>query len=296
MSDPRSSGEVRDNVTNKVPHTDSIHNGEPEAAALGPVTTALQAAPGISASDRELTRQFIAVHSKSFYLSSMLLPRGRREESWALYAFCRQADDSVDGINPGDGSVPADAPSETAAMLAQVTALRQRLHRVYAGKPGEGTTHAIDRAFFAVAQRTALPQAVPQRLLDGMEMDARGTHYHTWDELLEYCFNVAATVGLMMTYVMGHVMPAARRPEVLLRACDLGLGMQLSNIARDVGEDARRGRVYLPDELLHKHGLTEQAVLQEGQSGQEPSAALRAVVRELLQRAAAHYRRPSVAW
>jgi phytoene synthase len=244
----------------------------------------------ISADDRRITRRFIALHSKSFYLSSLLLPRGFREESWALYAFCRQADDSVDGVNPGDGTVPLDAPSETAAMLAQVAALRQRLHRVYAAEPGEGPAHAIDRAFFAVARRTGLPQAVPQRLLTGMEMDAQGTHYQSWEDLLGYCFNVAATVGLMMTYVMGHVMPEARRAEVLLRACDLGVAMQLSNIARDVGEDARRGRVYLPEELLRPHGLGAEQVRDLGQSGQEPPPALRAAVRDLLGRADSHYR------
>jgi phytoene synthase len=77
-----------------------------------------------------------------------------------------------------------------------------------------------------------------------------GSTTHSWEELYGYCFNVAATVGLMMTCVMGHKLPASRHAEVLLRAADLGVAMQLTNIARDVGEDARRGRVYLPDELL----------------------------------------------
>jgi phytoene synthase len=244
----------------------------------------------IAEHDRALTRRFIAYHSKSFYLSSLLLPRRQREQAWALYAFCRQADDSVDGNNPGDGTVPADAPAEQEAMLAQVRALRRRLAGAYAGHPGEGESHAIDRAFLAVAASTGLPQAVPERLLIGMEMDARGTHYKTWAELYGYCFNVAGTVGLMMTYVMGHVMPEDRRTEVLLRACDLGVAMQLSNIARDVGEDARRGRVYLPDELLSAHGMATAQVLQLVESNQPSPPPLRAAVAELLRRADSHYR------
>lgn len=244
----------------------------------------------IDAADERLCRSFIARHSKSFYLSSLLLPRARRTEAWALYAFCRQADDSVDGDNPGDGTVPLGAPTETAGMLRAVGALRRRLARVYRGEIGEGPEHAIDRTFYAVAARTGLPQAVPARLLDGMEQDARGTRYRSYEDLLGYCFNVAATVGLMMTYVMGHRMPAERQDEVLLRAADLGIGMQLSNIARDVGEDARRGRVYLPDELLAACGTGHEEVLELGRRMEPPPEPLRRAVRELLERAEAHYR------
>lgn len=233
-------------------------------------------------------RGFIHKHSKSFYFSSLLLPRNFRHEAWAIYAFCRQADDSVDGVNPGDGTVPEGAPAETAAMLRNVEGLRLRLRRVYSGRPGHGPEHAIDRAFFSVIDRTGLPSAVPERLLLGMEMDARGTHYATWSELLGYCFNVAATVGLMMTYVMGYRMPEERRTEVMLRACDLGIAMQLTNIARDIGEDGRRGRVYLPDELLSAHGLTRDEVLRLCQ-GREAPPPLRQAVKELLDRAGRHY-------
>jgi phytoene synthase len=123
-----------------------------------------------------------------------------------------------------------------------------------------------------------------------MEQDARGSRYRTHEDLLGYCFNVAATVGLMMTYVMGHRMPPARHAEVLLRAADLGVAMQLSNIARDVGEDARRGRVYLPDELLAACGTDHDEVLAVASRSEPPPASLRRAVRELLGRAEAHYR------
>jgi phytoene synthase len=256
--------------------------------AVSPSSLSVVVPTQLVTEDLKLCQKHIARHSKSFYLSSLLLPRSVRYDAWALYAFCRQADDAVDGDNPGDGTVPKNAPTE-AAQLQAVASLRRRLSAVYRGEPGEGPGHAIDRAFAQVVQKTQMPQALPARLLDGMEQDARAQHYGSWADLYGYCFNVAATVGLMMTTVMGHKLPKSRHGEVMLRAADLGVAMQLTNIARDVGEDARRGRVYLPDELLQQHGLTSQAVLAEAASGQPPSDALRAVVAELLSRADAHY-------
>jgi phytoene synthase len=149
--------------------------------------------------------------------------------------------------------------------MARVESLRARLERVYAGRADDD---AIDRAFGAVVERHAIPRALPEALLAGMEMDARGTGYASDDELLVYCFRVAATVGLMMTRVMG-----ASDDVAYLRAADLGVAMQLTNIARDVGEDERRGRVYLPASLL------------DGVGGDR-----RRAVRAILARAEAHYR------
>lgn len=201
--------------------------------------------------DRLACRAWIKRHSKSFFLSSLLLPSRVRAASWALYAFCRRADDAVD--------------EERAGGMARVEALRARLERVYAGRADDD---AIDRAFAAVVERHAIPRALPEALLAGMEMDARGTRYASDDELLLYCFRVAATVGLMMTRVMG-----ASDDVAYLRAADLGVAMQLTNIARDVGEDERRGRVYLPAALLD-----------------QARADRRAAVRAILARAGQHYR------
>ena len=181
--------------------------------------------------DRLACRAWIQRHSKSFFLSSLLLPARVRQASWALYAFCRRADDAVD--------------EESAALdggMARVEALRARLERVYAGRADDDADRSRVRA---VVERHAIPRALPEALLAGMEMDARGTRYASDDELLVYCFRVAATVGLMMTRVMG-----ASDDVAYLRAADLGVAMQLTNIARDVGEDERRGRVYLPDASL----------------------------------------------
>ena len=202
--------------------------------------------------DRLACRAWIQRHSKSFFLSSLLLPERVRQASWALYAFCRRADDAVD-----------DETSRSEA-LRKVDALRRRLDAAYGNATPD---HPVDRAFTVVARRYAIPRALPEALLAGMEMDARGAGYATDDELLVYCFRVAATVGLMMTRVMG-----ASDDVAYLRAADLGVAMQLTNIARDVGEDERRGRVYLPAGLLAR-----------------VSGDRRAATRAILERADGHY-------
>ena len=98
--------------------------------------------------------------------------------------------------------------------------------------------------------RFAIPRAVPEALLEGLAWDAEGRVYETLDALTEYAVRVAGTVGVMMTLLMG-----VRSPEALARACDLGVAMQLTNIARDVGEDARLGRLYLPRQWLREAGV-----------------------------------------
>lgn len=134
--------------------------------------TALQtSAPRALASpaDFQLCRAWIAHHSKSFYLSSLLLPRAVRREAWALYAFCRRADDAVDDAEAGEQG------------MARVRSLERRLLRVYGG---DLSGDAIDRAYAQVAARAGIPQALPRRLLRGMEMDAEGTRYETVADLL----------------------------------------------------------------------------------------------------------------
>ncbi|HEX4456443.1 MAG TPA: phytoene/squalene synthase family protein [Polyangia bacterium] len=221
--------------------------------------------------DRLACRSWIQRHSKSFFLSSLLLPARVRQASWALYAFCRRADDAVDAGDVG----PRGA-------LARVESLRRRLDAVYAGRAGDDP---IDRAFGAVVERYGIDRALPEELLAGMEMDARGATYADDGELLRYCFRVASTVGLMMTRVMGASDDAA-----YLRAADLGVAMQLTNIARDVGEDARRGRVYLPATLLDEVGLDGRALA----NADAATAPMRAAVKALLARAEAHYRAADV--
>jgi phytoene synthase len=181
-----------------------------------------------------------------------------RDPALALYAFCRLADDAVD-----------EGDDKTAAVLR----LRDRLDRVYAGNPYDA---AADRAFAAVVQDYEMPRELPDALLEGMAWDATGRRYDTLSGVLDYSARVAAAVGAMMCVLM-----RVRDADALARACDLGLAMQLTNIARDVGEDARAGRVYLPLDWLAEEGITPDALF----AMTEASPGLRRVVRRLLAQA-----------
>lgn len=175
--------------------------------------------------------------SKSFFAASSLLPERVRIPSIALYAFCRVADDAVDS-----------APEE--GVVAQ---LRARLDAIYAGEPGDIIE---DRAMAMVVHRYGLPRTLPEALIEGFAWDAEGRIYETLDDLHHYCARVAGSVGAMMAMVMG-----VRDPHALARACELGNAMQLTNIARDVGEDARNGRLYLPRAWMREEGLNPDAWL-----------------------------------
>jgi phytoene synthase len=177
--------------------------------------------------------------SKSFFAASSLLPERVRIPSIALYAFCRVADDAVDS-----------APEE--GVVAQ---LRARLDGIYAGEPGDIIE---DRAMAMVVHRYGLPRTLPEALIEGFAWDAEGRIYETLDDLHHYCARVAGSVGAMMAMVMG-----VSDPHALARACELGNAMQLTNIARDVGEDARNGRLYLPRAWMREEGLSPDAWLRK---------------------------------
>ena len=194
-----------------------------------------------SAADRAACRAAIRAGSKSFFAASMLLPPAVRTSAYGLYAFCRLSDDAVD-----------EAGGSRAASLAR---LERRLTAALAGRPAD---HPADRALAEVLARHAIPEALPRALLDGFAWDIEGRRYDTLSELAAYAARVAGTVGAMMTLVMG-----VRDSHALARACDLGVAMQFTNIARDVGEDARAGRLYLPRDWLDAAGLDADAFLSE---------------------------------
>ncbi len=152
--------------------------------------------------------------SRSFSAAALLLPRRVHEPATALYAFCRLADDLVD-----DG-----------AQDGALDALRRRLDLAYDGRPAD---HPADRAFARVVADYHVPRGLPSALLEGFAWDLQARRYATLEDLLDYAARVAGSVGAMMAVLMG-----ARSAESLARACDLGVAMQLTNIARDVGEDA----------------------------------------------------------
>ncbi len=228
--------------------------------------------------DLDACRAITARASKSFYLSSWLLPADVRRDAWTLYAFCRVADDAVDLADPSDGLVSPKMASEDAAAV-RLCGLRGRLDAVYRDRPSE---QPVDRAFARLVARTGLPRVLPDALLDGMEEDLGQREVQDEAELERYAVRVAGAVGLMMTHLMG-----VRDRVVLARALDLGVAMQLTNIARDVGEDAARGRVYLPATWLRDEGLRPQDVL----AARRATPELRRVVARTLDEADVLYRR-----
>jgi phytoene synthase len=220
----------------------------------------------MDATDAQL-EEILRAGSKSFHLASRLLPMRVRMPTYALYAFCRHADDAVD-----EAASPRDA-------RYAVDALRARIDRVYAQR---GLETVVEQAFARTVDRFAIPRAIPDALVEGMEWDVRVRVYDTASDVRAYGVRVAGTVGLMMTLVMGR-----RDPEVLARACDLGVAMQLTNIARDVGEDARRGRVYLPSDWLADAGVDRERLL----ASPALTDGLRSVVARLLDEAETLYKR-----
>ncbi len=218
------------------------------------------ATPADSAACREAIKQ----GSRSFYAASLVLPARVRGPAYGLYAFCRLSDDAVD-VEGGS--------------FAALARLRERLACVYDGRPHPV---AADRAMADLVRRFAIPRAAPEALLEGLAWDAEGRRYETLDDLQDYAARVAGTVGVMMTLMMG-----ARDPHTLARACDLGVAMQLTNIARDVGEDARAGRLYLPLAWLSEAGIDPQAFL----ANPVATPALKNVIARLLREADALYLR-----
>lgn len=184
------------------------------------------------------------MHGRTFYLASRFLPPAQRQAIHAIYAYCRIADDIAD----------RSPDLETAAR--GLDAWEEQI-----AEP----TDPVALAFAAVRARYGIPVAPVHDLLAGVRMDLVPARYETWDDLRRYCYHVAGTVGLMTAPVLGCQQAAA-----LPHAVDLGVAMQLTNVLRDVGEDARQGRLYLPLEDLARFGCDPDAVLSGRPNGQFP--------------------------
>ncbi len=202
--------------------------------------------------------------SQSFYAASKLLPKHVRDPAVVLYAFCRFADDEVD---EGDGG------------LAALDNLKHRLKLVYSGTP---RNEPIDRAFASLVKVSKMPRALPEALLEGLEWDSLGLRFQTLSELNAYSARVASAVGVMMCVLMG-----VRDKDVLARACDLGAAMQLTNIVRDIGEDARNGRLYIPLDWMAEEGLNPSSFLKNP----KPSTKIANLAQRLLAEAERLYNR-----
>ena len=195
--------------------------------------------------------------SRTFFAASKVLPRRVCEPAAALYAFCRLADDAVD-LRGGDATALAN--------------LHVRLNRAFDGRPFPAP---VDRALADTINRFAIPRALPLALLEGLAWDAEGRRYEDLATLIAYAVRVAGTVGMMMSILMG-----ARTRNLLTHACDLGVAMQLTNIARDVGEDARAGRLYLPLQWLRAADIDPDAWLARPTFCEEIGSVVRRLLKE----------------
>jgi len=219
-----------------------------------------------------LSHELIKKGSKSFALAAKLLPRNMRYDAMMLYAWCRHCDDVIDDQILGFAGETASAktPAE------RLQELREKTRRALEGDANEPVFIALGR----VARKHSIPERHPMELLLGFEMDVNGRVYKTLEDTLDYCYHVAGVVGVMMAMIMG-----VRETPTLNRASDLGIAFQLTNIARDVVEDARAGRCYLPRAWLREAGI-------DGADLADPQhrKAVFQVTRKLLHEADGYYR------
>jgi len=179
-------------------------------------------------------RRCTAASGSSFTASFLLLPSDQRRAMTALYAFCRLVDDLV------------DETGDLVQARAQLDAWRSEIDALYAGTP----RHPVTVALAPAVARHALPQALFHDIIDGMAMDLDPQPYADFAALRRYCYRVASAVGLLAAEIFGY-----RNERTRAYAHDLGIALQLINIARDVGEDARRGRIYLPRDEMARFGV-----------------------------------------
>jgi len=199
----------------------------------------------------EYCQQRTAKSGTSFYYSFMFLPPDRRRAITALYAFCREVDDVVDEV------------SDPALARTKLAWWRKEVGAAFTGTP----QHPVTMALSPVVAAYRLPEEHFQTVIDGMAMDLERNRYLDFTDLERYCHSVAGVVGLMSAEIFGYVNPSTRK-----YARDLGIAFQLTNIIRDVGEDVRRGRIYLPQDELAAHGVTASSLI-KGEKG-EPLTSL----------------------
>lgn len=196
-------------------------------------------------------------HAKSFYFAAKFLPKHKRKALFPIYAFCRHVDDEIDEIGDGDERKAVET----------VEKWKQKLEEVFEGKrqkakgkiEGQRTKdkgqNLVFLAWEDLLKIYKIPQNLPLELIKGVLMDTQAKRYETFDELYVYCYRVASTVGLMSSEILGY------SDKIALEYAEaLGIAMQLTNILRDVKEDAEMGRIYLPQEDLRRFDVSEKQI------------------------------------
>lgn len=228
--------------------------------------------------DRGLVKaaaETISKGSKSFAAAARLFDPPTRESAILLYAWCRHCDDVIDGQVLGHRVSAADGAADRLAELEVQT------RSALAGEPQSEPAFA---GLQAVVQRHAIPERYPLQHLAGFRMDVEGRRYETIEDTLDYAYHVAGVVGVMMGHLMG-----VREPSVLDRAADLGIAFQLTNIGRDIVEDAAVGRVYLPGSWLREAGIPAEEV-----GARQHRDSLARVTSRLLAEAEPYYRSAAI--
>ncbi|HSI23850.1 MAG TPA: presqualene diphosphate synthase HpnD [Methylophilaceae bacterium] len=210
-------------------------------------------------------QQKAAASGSSFYYSFLFLPKPKRQAITALYAFCREVDDV------------ADECTDAGIARTKLAWWRAEIANLYADKPQHPVTQALTDA---VSDYNLVEEHFVE-IIDGMEMDLDQNRYRDFKELHLYCYRVASVVGLLSASIFGY-----SDRKTLKYAHDLGLAFQLTNIVRDVGEDARRGRIYLPLDEMAQHGVSEGDILRG-----EESDNVRRLLESQIERAEGYYRR-----
>ena len=215
----------------------------------------------------------MAVGSRSFTTAARLFPSPTRRSALMLYAWCRHCDDVIDDQERGFASRSA---ATSVSAIARLNELRSKTTQAYAGLPMAEPAFA---AFQEVATRHDIPVHLAFDHLAGFGMDVNGHTYRSMDDTLLYCYRVAGVVGLMMAHVMG-----VRDERVSDRACDLGIAFQLTNIARDILDDAAIGRCYVPADWLAREGVTQASLSDPAQR-----ASLTRLAAQLVDKAEPYY-------
>lgn len=218
--------------------------------------------------------------SKSFAAAAKLFSPEVRDDAFMLYAWCRHCDDVIDDQDFGFYNKTSAKQTTQVPPLERLKQLEEKTQAAIRGEATEPVFIALGR----VVKKHAIPERHPMELLQGFQMDVEERSYHSLDDTLEYCYHVAGVVGVMMAMLMG-----VKDRNTLNRAVDLGLGFQLTNICRDVIEDATMGRVYLPNSYLKRQGIPEGEI-----ANPKYRIAVATVVAEILQEADKYYRSSAI--
>ena len=276
------------------------HVSEPRVASCARRGVRTRATASTSAPDADvLDRAFAFAEtytkesSATFYFATRLMPPEQRRKVWAIYAWCRALDETVDGVEARDAG-SARAATELDAIEARLLELFQFQQEALCDHcTSRATSSTSDPVAVALAETVRTTEGMSARpfldMIAGMRDDLRSdVSFADWPSLREYCYRVAGTVGLMTLPVLG-VAEGYSVEDATDAGVDLGIALQLCNIVRDVGEDARRGRVYLPIAILEKHGLSLDDVRDADAAFAKNSAAYGAVIEEMISLTETHF-------